>query len=274
MAPSSTALLGATLLVLLTGCEGPGASAERFGKTFYLDGAGNWGFGAAEVPSGLKKAGYQGDVELYVWTTTFTPLLDQINRPGAHLRAAALADKINQYHRRYPDNKINIIALSAGTGVAVWAVEALDADTRVNNVILLGSSLSATYDVSKALQHVAGRIYVYHSRDDAVLDGAVRVVGTIDGQAGADSAGLVGLRPPKGMAERVVNIAWAPRYLSLGWAGGHTDCTSERFVRAQISLHIVERPGGAVTAAALTQPEFDDNSSKATPTRKKLAPPS
>jgi len=76
----------------------------------------------------------------------------------------------------------------------------------------------------------------------------VRVVGTIDGSIGDDSAGLVGLRPPKGMENRVVNVGWSSRWLSVGWAGGHTDCTSERFVRMELSRHIVEPAPRAATA--------------------------
>lgn len=244
----SSTFASTVVIALGSGCESSGGSAERFGKTFYLDGAGNWGFGASEVPAGLRSAGYQGDVEIYVWTTSFTPLLDQLNRPAAHLRAAGLSDKIARYCRRYPQNKLNIVALSAGTGVAIWAVEALPADVKVHNVVLLGSSLSSRYDVSKALRNMTGRIYVYHSRDDSVLDAAVRVVGTIDGSIGDDSAGLVGLRPPKGMENRVVNVGWSSRWLSVGWAGGHTDCTSERFVRMELSRHIVEPAPRAATA--------------------------
>jgi hypothetical protein len=84
-----------------TGCQKRG-SAEKFGKTYYLDGAGNWGFGASQVPNGLKRAGYVGDVELYVWTSSFNPLIDQLNIGNARLRAAILSDKINRYKQRYP----------------------------------------------------------------------------------------------------------------------------------------------------------------------------
>ena len=60
-----------------------------------------------------------------MWTLTFNPLADQLNILGARARAAALADRIGRYHHKYPDNPINVIALSAGTGVATWAIENL-----------------------------------------------------------------------------------------------------------------------------------------------------
>ena len=67
-------------LLLLVGCVGN--PREEFGKTYYLDGAGNWGWGVAEVPQGLRSAGYQGDVEIFVWTSSLNPAIDQVNVLG------------------------------------------------------------------------------------------------------------------------------------------------------------------------------------------------
>ena len=240
-------LVLALCAALAGGCEKRGA-AEKFGKTFYLDGAGNWGFGAAEVPVGLQQAGYNGDVELYVWTMSLNPLVDQLNIGGAKLRALALARKIEDYHQRYPQNTINVIALSAGTGVATWAVEDLHG-AKIGNLVLLGSSLSHDYDMRAALRNMTGRIYVYHSVHDSVLE-TVKIVGTIDGKRGVDSAGLVGLSPPRGLEHRVVNIAWDRSWLRLGWAGAHTDCTNQRFVRHEISKHILPRQAGGAADLA------------------------
>ena len=238
--------LAVTLLscvMLMAGCQKRGA-AEKFGKTFYLDGAGNWGFGASEVPRGLQRAGYTGDVELYIWTTSFNPLVDQLNIGGAKLRASFLARKIEQYHKQYPKNEINIIALSAGTGVATWAIEDLRGGAKIRNLVLLGSSLSHDYSMTTALKHMTGKIYTYHSSMDSVLE-TVRLIGTIDGKRGVDSIGLVGLTPPPGMADRVVNIPWSRKWMALGWTGAHTDCTNQRFVRYEISKRIVPpKPAG------------------------------
>ena len=229
-------------LALAAGCQ-HSSPAERFGKTFYLDGAGNWGFGASEVPRGLQAAGYQGDVELFIWTTSFSPLIDQLNVPAARLRARALAQRIEDYHQRYPENQINVIALSAGTGVATWAIENLKT-AEVDNLVLLGSSLSHNYDMSQALRHLAGEVYVYYSPHDQVLK-TVEFVGTIDGVRGVHSAGQVGLRPPRGGEERIVNVGWNRDWMRLGWAGAHTDCTNERFVRYEVAKRLGPGRAGA-----------------------------
>lgn len=231
-------------LAAMAGC-GPGnggfsQAEDKFGITYYLDGAGNWGFGVADVPAGLKNAGYKGRVENFMWTSSFNPAIDQINRPANNLRAALLADKISNYLKKHPENDVNLIALSAGTGIATWAVENVKAPCKVNNMVLLGSSLSYNYDMTRALENMKGCVYVYYSRYDSVLEGPVKALGTVDGKIGTDAAGLVGLRPPRGGGARIKNYGWSRNYLKYGWSGSHTDCTSQAFVRAVLARHIVD----------------------------------
>ena len=90
------AMLVAAVFVI-AGCHDP---AEQFGKTYYLDGAGNWGFGVSEVPAGLRAAGYRGSVEVFIWTSSFNPAIDQVNEVGNKLRAGLLSGKINDSLRR------------------------------------------------------------------------------------------------------------------------------------------------------------------------------
>jgi len=230
------AVLAATLSAL-SGCHDP---REEFGKTYYLDGAGNWGYGVATVPEGLQAAGYPGHVEVFIWTSSFNPAVDQINMPGNKFRAAILAGKINDYLRRYPDNDVNLIALSAGTGIATWAVEGVSDQHRVANMVLLGSSLSYDYDMSEALSHIGGKIYVYYSPHDEVLTTGARALGTVDRKF-VDGAGLRGLHPSGRSSPQIVNIGWSSRYSALGWTGAHTDATSQAFVQHEIAPRIFDR---------------------------------
>ncbi len=233
------ALMAVSLLSLTSmGCEKRGA-AEPFGKTYYVGGAANIDSFISGVPDGLRLAGYRGDVESFIWTLSFNPIIDQLITVNARARASLLTREIEQYHKRYPKNEINVIGLSAGTGVSTWAIERLKT-AKVNNLILLGSSLSHTYDMTKALKNIKGNIYVYYSSTDRVLD-AVRVVGTIDGKRGVDSIGQVGLSKPQGAEHRISNTAWSRKFLRFGWAGGHTDCIRSKFVRHVLGPHIVPR---------------------------------
>jgi hypothetical protein len=149
--------------------------------------------------------------------------------------AQRLAGSIQQYIDQYPGRDVNVVGLSAGTGVAVWAVEALQPGYTVNNVVLLSSSLSHDYDVSAALEHIRGEIHNYYSATDAVLAGPMKVFGTIDGQLLVDAAGAVGLRVPPGAAGRVINIPWREEFAEYGYVGGHWDGTSPAFVQREIA---------------------------------------
>jgi len=255
-APSRILVPGLWCLALsvTAGCSlniGSARRGDAYGRTYYIDGAGNWGYGVAEVRQGLREAGYRGAIINFRWSPTLNPALDQtIGRPFAKAKGKELADQIERYLRRFPGNQVNIIALSAGTGVAVWACESLEPPATVHNLILLGSSLSADYDMSEALKHIEGKVYVYYSPNDMILAGPVRTLGTIDGKIGVASAGLVGLHPKRGDRTKIVNIGWAPKYERYGWTGSHTDGTSTPFVRFVLAHHILGQP----TLARVSRP--------------------
>jgi hypothetical protein len=250
---SACCVLGA-LLASLGGCVNP---KEEFGKIYYMDGAGNWGFGVVDVPEGLASAGYKGDVEIFVWTSSFSPAVDQVNIIGNKLRASLLSGKIRDYLRRQPGQSVHLIALSAGTGIAVWAIEGLPDGVMIDNLVLLGSSLSYNYDMSKALRHVRGKVYVFYSAHDEVLTTAVPALGTVD-RTHEDSAGLVGLHPSDGDSDKIVNVRWSQEYSRYGWTGAHTDATGRMFIQHVVAPQILGRAQGqpSVTSAGMPSKTF------------------
>lgn len=247
---SARLCVAAGLLFFVAGC-GPlfGAKAIN-GITFYCPGAGNIDFGDVGVRQGLEAAGYRGQVATFTWTIApLNPAIDQTLRVNAKLRAGILSDYIEEYADKYPGRPVNLVGLSAGTGVAVWALEGLRAKYKVDNVVLLGSSLWFRYDMTEALKHVRGKVYVYYSPHDAVLAGPMKVFGTIDGKFGEDGAGAVGLRPPRGAGDRIVNVPYRSEFQRYGYYGGHVDSTSPAFVRNVLARHILSE---AKTAQADT----------------------
>jgi len=249
---------GACLVVLVGGCGPQFGPRARYGITFYCPGAGNIDFGDRGLRQGLEQAGYKGQVATVVWTVSLNPAIDQMLRLNARAGASRLARAIERYIDRYPGRPVHVVGLSAGTGVAVWALERLDEGYMVDNVVLLASSLSHTYDVSRALTHVRGKIYNYYSPYDAILTIPMKVFGTIDAKFGVDGAGAVGLHPPHG-ADRVVNIRWRPEYAQYGYNGGHTDGTSPAFVRAVLARHFISPPAdesaGTTVASHTAEPD-------------------
>ena len=255
----------ALLMVAMCGCRASHPVLEPYGKTFYLDGAGGWGFGRRDVPEGLRRAGYRGDCVVFDWSTTRNPLLDQLDPLGLNkLSARALAGRIRKYKQKYPDNDVNLIALSAGTGVAVWALERLKGEYKVNNVFLVGSSLASKYDMDAVLRSVEGKVFVYHSARDAILP-LTLMIGTVDRRLGAGVVGLVGLALKDSYRGRVVNVAWEKKWNRLGWKGGHTDCVGRAFVQYEIARKLMvppkRSPRGAKAQAATTDGGLRESSS-------------
>jgi hypothetical protein len=237
-----------------TGCSPSFGPQARNGITFFCPGAGNILSGEDSIREGLREAGYAGQVASVMWTFSFNPAIDQTLRINAHLGASRLSEAIKEYQDQFPGRPVNVIGLSAGTGVAIWAVENLPKGHSVDNVVLLSSSLSHDYDLGEALQHVKGKVYNYYSSEDPILAGPMKVFGTIDGQFFVDGAGAVGLRSPRG-SDRIVNIPWRSEFTRLGYYGGHTDVTSHAFVRAQIAQHITgSRTASSERAATTPRP--------------------
>ncbi len=231
-----------TILVIATGlaagCQtdfGPGA---EHGLVVYLPGAGNVDRGEVGLQDGLHRVGFRGAFVTMRWSYSYNVVVDQSVRSFARLGATRLAGMLRDYIDRYPDREVNLVGLSAGTGIAIWALEQLPPQYKVHNVVLLSSSLATDYDVGPALEHMTGRIYNFYSMTDAVLIGPMKVFGTIEGRYLVDGAGAVGLEPPTS-TDRVVNTPWTPDFEPYGYLGGHFDSTSPAFVEAFIAKHLV-----------------------------------
>ena len=213
---------------------------ENRGITIYLGGAGPIGHvGSWDVPRGLAEAGYEGYVEVFNWQG-ITHAGDQLNISRNHIKAAELAAEIRSYRRRYPGQKINIIALSAGTGIATFALEYLPEGVEVDHVVFLGCSLSANYDMTRALRRVRTGLYCLYSMHDAILKNVVWYTGTVDRSAGDEGiAGLEGFHAPryKGkdterLYQKLFNVPHRAEFAEFGYSGTHTDGTKQEFVRA------------------------------------------
>lgn len=250
--------LATMLAVSVAGCGPSFGPAAINGVVFYCPGIGNFDLGDVRVREGLEAAGFKGQVATFYWTIAPGPAapIDQIAKFAPRLRAGQLADYIEDYIDRFPDGPISIVGLSAGTGVALWALEDLSPGYMVDNVVLLSSSLSSTFNAGKAAQRVHGKIYCYYSSNDIVLTGPMRLTGTIDGAFIGDAAGVVGLRSPRGQ-DKIVNLPWRAEYARYGYYGGHTDSTSAAFVRAELADKLMgpaERPGAGLRRGAGTRP--------------------
>ena len=242
-----------TLTAAVVGCGSTPYNGH--GITMGCDGSGagvviQWG---PSVRKGLRDGGYKGVHSPYRWQTGLGIAADHMSSPEYKRSAAkGLTRKIVEHHTKHPDDPIYVGGLSAGCAVTLYAIEQLPESVYVDQVVLLSSSVSATYDLSKVLRRVRGKLYAFTSPHDAVLTELVARVGTADRHsAGGGISGLQGFRPPPGAdpttralyAAKVQNNAWRPEFARYGHHGGHTGVTASEFVARYVAPLLVPANG-------------------------------
>jgi len=275
----SFAPLAVSLLALAAGCTGlatqmPDRTARLSrGYTYYLDGAGggklfrNW---AGGVRKGLLDAGYDGAGEMFAWETGLGLVADQVaDESYKRKKAGELALRIVAYKAEHPEAPVTLMGLSAGTAVAAFALEALPESVRVANVVMLSGSLSSAYDLTRALQRVDGKMYVFTSEKDAVLGFFLPFAGTADRAKGTnETIGLRGVVMPSNPSEetrrqyaKIVEVPWTTQFAAYGHHGGHTDSVSARFIEAVVAPLVATTTtrfaaAAAETAGGLRNPDY------------------
>jgi hypothetical protein len=178
-------------------------------------------------------------VQLVSWGLGFgrwyADLTDVGNRDA---NARIIADTIRRYRDSHPALPVFLVAKSGGSGVAVMALEWLDADA-VERVVLLAPALSPDYDLTAALRAVRHEIVAFWSPFDLLVLGAgTRLFGTID-RVKTVGAGLVGFRAPARLAgdaagggqyRKLRQVRWHPRMAASGYFGGHMGPDSPFFL--------------------------------------------
>jgi hypothetical protein len=184
---------------------------------------------------GLQEGGLDAEMRPYDWTKR-DPGLSALLATDMHKTETQHVTKmLADLRQEHPDSRITITCHSGGAGIIVWALEALADDVKVENVMLLSPALSPTYDLSKALRHVRGKMYVVYSPYDvAVLGIGTNMFGTIDGVK-TDASGKVGFAKPQAADEReyekLVQVAYDAHWVKLGNIGDHIGSMARPFAR-------------------------------------------
>ncbi len=229
--------VGLLALAFASGCRPSSLSP----LVIFLDGAGHFTAGRS-VRQGLEGGGFIGSFETFSWSSFLGPGADHLVVARSQGKARQLADRICRARREFPQGKIYVMGLSAGTALVLSALENLPGDVSVEGVVLFSPSVSAERKLTPALRHVAGRLYATCSQHDMIL---ANLAVNADGGSGPP-AGCRGFVLPLHLTNedqlqyaKVVNIQWQPSYLGHGWYGGHVDVTSSRFVRQVIAPRIL-----------------------------------
>ncbi|MCX5671638.1 MAG: hypothetical protein NTU94_10010 [Planctomycetota bacterium] len=196
-----------------TGCTQVNyTSPDRYerGLVVVLSGAGGMMGECDRLRDGLAAGGVDRALEVYEWSAGEV-LSDQASVEANHHKAALLARRIETYLHEYSGRPVHLVGVSAGTGLAVWAIEALTGNDKITGGVLISSSLLAQYDLTRALDRVTDRLYAFTSVADTVLSLGVSVAGTVDRGVGATNPTFVRARiAPLVLGRRPENGAGKP----------------------------------------------------------------
>jgi hypothetical protein len=190
---------------------------------------------------GLARGGINADFDIYDWTggeeKEGLPALANVqhHRDEADKIAKMIVDQAT----KHPDIPIVLTSHSGGCGLAVWALEQLPENVTIENLVMLQSALSPQYDLTKALKHVRGKLYVFSSLNDTIVLGTgTRMFGTID-RVQTDAAGRVGFKMPKTADPdeyaKLVAIPYQKAWLRYDNIGDHIGPMNVLFARAIIA---------------------------------------
>ncbi|MES2922662.1 MAG: hypothetical protein V4819_14005 [Verrucomicrobiota bacterium] len=263
-APLVRSALGLLLIASFIGCS-PNSSWDgkyltnrnerlKHGCVFYLDGAGggtrksNYAEG---VVGGMLAAGYRGGGELVSWETGKGLMADQ-DASVAYKRSKAkvATASIQSYRKKYPAAPVGLLGFSAGTAEAIFALEMLPETSQVDQVVLLGTSISRDYDMTEALKRVRHKLYIFTSTHDRMLGVLMPLSGTADRKFDDPGAGIKGFVLPAGAsaatrrlyADKIVNIPYSEDFRKDKNQGHHFDNVKEEFIRDHVAPLLMGKP--------------------------------
>ncbi len=192
------------LAALLVGCEDTlnvdytQPSQLEQGIVYILPGIQGIDSHYANIRKGLTGAGIHCAIKIHAWGSQLPIVNLSINETDVAANrdwGRKIAAEIIEYQQQYPGRPIFLIGQSGGAGVSVFTAEALVdlGGDPINGLILLDASLSADYDLSKAMSIChQGIVNFYNEQDVAMLQFGTGLMGNVDGGHGA-SAGCVGI---------------------------------------------------------------------------------
>ncbi len=219
---------------------------ERLDRGYTIVLPGIWGEQPVDysIVRGLQDGDVQSAIEIHDWTAGLLRLVYNL-RALEHNRGEArkIAAKITAYQDRYPDRPVHLVGYSGGGGVAVLTLEALPANRRVTDAILLAPTLASDYDLRPAISHTTRGIRNFYSPLDVpLLMVLATAVGTTEGRH-TFAAGAIGFQAlgEAGSDERreyessVSQVSYDPAMLMDGHAGGHFGWSGRTFIARHVA---------------------------------------
>lgn len=196
-------LVGA--VAALAGCTPDGGSADSLtymsndrlesGLVIILPGIEGESPANHDIRRGLDMAGVNRGLPIYNWgfpVPVAGMIVNQVDFLGNRMKSLDIAKMVVSYQDAHPGKPVYLVGHSGGGGMAVFAAESLPEGRQVEGLVLLSASVSAGYDLTKALEHTRhGLVNFYNRNDTGLLGVGTTVMGNVDGVHGP-SAGLIG----------------------------------------------------------------------------------
>ena len=212
--------------------------------------------------AGLRDGDVMADMQIYDWTGADRGIVALGSTARHAEQAAKVADMITAAYRADPNRRIILTSHSAGTGVAIWALEKLPDDVQIDTLLLMQSALSPTYDLSKALAHVRTHAYSFWSILDSVVGGGTKLLGTVD-RVNTEAAGHVGFVVPAGAQapqyQKLTQFAYQDSWMRYGDIGDHIGPMRRTFAKNMLAplLMIGKLPEPVQPATSAVMPQSD-----------------
>jgi hypothetical protein len=154
---------------------------------------------------------------------------DLTNRDTNRKKASELASQLRDYRSKFPEHHLHLVAKSAGTVIALWAMSELEPHT-LDRVVLLSAAVSPVFPLDEALPAARQDVYSFWSPNDVFwLGWGTSLFGTADGVRG-NSAGLVGFHTTQSTT-KLREVKWDPSMISSFHMGTHSGTSMPRFIR-------------------------------------------
>ena len=241
-----TSSIGACLLVaaLVGGCAQSSKwySQDQLhqGYTIVLPGILGRGPWDHSLAKNLKTAASPQAVEICDWTKG--PVLFVYNAMAEkrkRAQARQIAQRIVEYQTRYPGRPVHLVGHSGGANLAVFALEALPPEHRIESATLLGAGMPRNYDLTSALTHTKSGVHNYYSYLDIPVSMVFSGLLTVVRGHPQPIAGAIGFQPrEEGQATgapQLVQHRYGMDMLPTGHWGGHFGWTVGPFVRKQLA---------------------------------------
>jgi hypothetical protein len=237
---------GLICLLLASTSLGAAAPGDRTGPAtapatqpspflLHLPGIGGIKWSDRQFVRGLHDANFAGTIQVFDWTANDPGMDALLAYKRNHNQARKIAGILAQRRAADPAGKLLLTSHSGGGGLAIWALEDLPPGVMVDDALLMSPALSPTYDLSRALSHVSGHLYVFSSLADLfVLGTGTRVFGTIDGVK-TDAAGRVGFIQPATadpqQYKKLISEPYDPSWMKYNDFGDHIGGMTRLFSR-------------------------------------------